>query len=151
VWERLAILQKRSSVRDPKTFHCAPGLALHGDWSVIIAMFSMWMMQVPVNQVVKVVTVRNALMSTAGTVHMSLVMSTALMTVCASNWICGVNIKHVFVNMIDVHVMQVTIMQIIGVAGMSDGQVATGESMLMAMPLMFRAGVHRDPPIRDAV
>jgi hypothetical protein len=35
---------------------------IHGDWPVIITVIPMWMMQVVVNQVVKVITVGNGLM-----------------------------------------------------------------------------------------
>ena len=123
---------------------------IHGDRSVIITMISMWMMQVVVNQVVNVITVGNGLMRTAGTVDMSLVMSTAVMTGRTSIGICRVDFEHVFVNVIEVHMMQVTIMQIIGVAGMSDSHMATGDLVPMAVPLMRGAGAHRDPPTRDA-
>jgi hypothetical protein len=50
-----------------------------------------------------------------------------------------------------VHMMQVTIMQIIGVAGMSDSHMAAGDFVLMVVPLMLGAGAHRDPPTRDAI
>jgi hypothetical protein len=81
---------------------------------------------------------------------MSLVMSTAVMPGRTLIGICRVDFKHVFVNVIEVHMMQVTIMQIIGVAGMSDGHVAAGDFVLMVVPLMLGAGTHRDPPTRDA-
>lgn len=110
----------------------------------------MWMMQVVVNQVVTVITVGNGLMSTVRTVHMSLVMSTTVMTRRTLIGICRVDFKHVFVNVIEVHVMQVTIMEIIGVVAMSDSHMAAGGFVLMAVPLMFGAGTHRDPPRRDA-
>jgi hypothetical protein len=113
-------------------------------------MIPMWMMQVAVNQVVKVITVGNGLMCAAGTVYMGLVMSATLMTGCTLIWIRRVDFKHVFVNVIEVHVMQVAIMQIIGVAGMSDSHMAAGEPVLMAVPLMLGAGTHRDSPGRDA-
>jgi hypothetical protein len=55
-------------------------LAPHGNGPVIITMIPMWMMQVAVDQVVKVITVGNALMCTAWAMYMSLVMSAALVT-----------------------------------------------------------------------
>jgi hypothetical protein len=113
-------------------------------------MIPMWMMQVAVNQVVKVITVGNALMCTAGTVYMSPVMSTTLMTGRTLIGICRVDFKHVFVNVIEVHVMQMAIMQIVDVAGMSDSHMAAGEPALMAVPLMLGACAHRDSPVRDA-
>jgi hypothetical protein len=75
-------------------------LMSHGDRPVIVAMIPMWMMQVVVYQVVNVITVRNGLMWTAGTVYMRLVMSAAVMTGRTSIGICGVDFKHVIVNVI---------------------------------------------------
>jgi hypothetical protein len=37
-------------------------------------------------------------------------------------------------------------MQIVGVAGVNDSHVATGESVLMGVLLMLAAYAHRDPP-----
>jgi len=65
----------------------------------------MWMMQVTVNQIVKMITVGNALMCTPGTVYMSLVMSTTLMIRRTSIGICRVDFKDVFVNVIEVCVL----------------------------------------------
>ena len=81
---------------------------------------------------------------------MSLVMFTAVMTGRTLIGICRVDFNHVFVNVIEVHMMQVTIMQIIGVAGMSDGHMAACGLVLMVVPLMLGAGTHRDPPRKDA-
>jgi hypothetical protein len=82
---------------------------------------------------------------------MSLVMSTAVMTGRTLIGICRVDFKHVFVDVIEVHVMQVTIVQIVGVAGMNDSHMAAGDAVLMVVPLMLGAGTHRDPPRRDAI
>src|ERR1700722_6196963 len=68
---------------------------------------------------------------------MSLVMSTAVMTGRTLIGICRIDFNHVFVDVIEVHVMQVTIMQIIGVGGMSDSHMAAGDVVLMVVPLML--------------
>jgi hypothetical protein len=73
---------------------------------------------------------------------MSLVMSSAVMAGRTLIGICRVNFKHVFVDVIEVHVMQVTIMQIVGVAGMNDSHMAAGDAVLMVVPLMLGAGTH---------
>jgi hypothetical protein len=65
----------------------------------------MWMMQVAVNQIVKVIAVGNALMGTAGTVYMSLVMSTTLVIRRTSIGICRVDFKDVFVNVLEMCVL----------------------------------------------
>jgi hypothetical protein len=68
-------------------------------------MIPMWMMQVAVDQVVKVIAVGNALVCTAWAVYMSLVMSTTLVTRRTSLWIRPVDFKNVFVNVIEVCVL----------------------------------------------
>jgi hypothetical protein len=138
------------SVRRRPQWRRSATLVTYGERPVIITVIPMWMMQVVVNQVVNVITVGNRLVRTAGTVYMSLVMSTAGMTGRTSVGISRGDFNHVFVNVIEVHVMQVTIMQIIRVVGMSDSHVAAGRRVLMVVPLMLGAGSHRDPPRRDA-
>jgi hypothetical protein len=99
----------------------------------------MWMMQMTVNQIVKMITVWNALMCTAWAVYMSLVMYTTLVSRRTSIGICRVDLKDVFVNVIQVSVLQVAIMQIVGVAGVNDSHMAAGESVLMDVLLMLGA------------
>jgi hypothetical protein len=82
---------------------------------------------------------------------MRLVMSTAVMTGRTLIGIRRVDFNHMFVHVIEVQVMQVTIMQIVGVAGMNDSHMAAGDAVLMIVPLMLGAGTHWDPPRRDAV
>jgi hypothetical protein len=68
-------------------------------------MIPMRMMQVAVNQVVKVTAVGNTLMCTAWAVYMSLVMSSTLVTRRTSLWIRRVDFKNVLVNVIEVCVL----------------------------------------------
>jgi hypothetical protein len=68
-------------------------------------MTPVWMMQVAVNQVVKMTAVRNALMCTARPVYMTLVMSSTLVTRRTSLRICRADFKNVLVNVIEVRVL----------------------------------------------
>ena len=77
-------------------------LAPHGNGPVIITMIPMWMMQVTVDQVIKVITMGDALMRTAWAMYMSLVMSAALVTQRTRFRIRRVHFKNVFVNVIEV-------------------------------------------------
>ena len=72
---------------------------------MIITMITMWMMQVPVDQVVKVIAVGNALMRTAWAMYMGLVVSAALVTRRTRFRIRRVHFKNVFVNVIGVCVL----------------------------------------------
>jgi hypothetical protein len=77
----------------------------HGDRPVIITVISMWMMQVTVNQIVKMIAVGNALMCTAGAMYMTLVMSTTVMIRRTSIGICRVDFQDVFVNVVETCVL----------------------------------------------
>ena len=68
-------------------------------------MIHMWMMEVAVNQVVNVIAVGNALVSTARTVYMRLVMSTTLVTRRTSVRIRRADLENVFVNAIGLRVL----------------------------------------------
>ena len=68
-------------------------------------MAPMWMMQVAVDQVVKVIAMRNALVCTAWAVYMSLVMSITFVTRRAPLGVRRVHFKNVFVNVIVVCVL----------------------------------------------
>ena len=114
-------------------------LASHGNLPVIITMIPVWMMQVAVYQVVKMIAVRNALMRTTWAVYMSLVMSTTLVARRTRFRIRRVHFKNVFVNMVEVCVLQMAVMQIVCMVGVNDGHVATSESMLMDWLLMLGA------------
>jgi hypothetical protein len=122
------------------------GLASHRNRPVIITMIPMWMMQVAVNQVVDVTAMGNALMFTARAMYMTLLMSSTLVTRRTSLWIRRRDFKNVLVNAIGVCVLQVAILQVVGVTGVNDGYMAAGESVLMNILLMIGAFAHRDPP-----
>jgi hypothetical protein len=109
-------------------------------------MIPMWMMQVAVDQVVNVTAMGNALMPTARAMYMTLLMSSTLVTRRTSLWIRRSDFKNVLVNATGVCVLQVAIMQVVGVTGVNDGYMAAGESVLMNKLLMIGSFVYRDPP-----
>jgi hypothetical protein len=65
----------------------------------------MWMMQMAVDQIVKVTTVGNALMCTARAMYMSLVMSAAVVIRRTSLGIRRAHVNNVFVNVVEVCVL----------------------------------------------
>ena len=75
----------------------------------------MWMVKMTVDEVVHMITVRHALVPAPGTVHVSAVMTFARMIGRALRPIPAVAFQDVLVNMITVYMMQVTVMQIVGV------------------------------------
>jgi hypothetical protein len=80
-------------------------LAPHGNGPVIITMIPVWMMQVAIDKVVKVIAVGDALMCTAWAMYMRLVVSAALVTRRTRVRIRRVHFKNVFVNVVGVCVL----------------------------------------------
>ena len=80
-------------------------LASHGNGPVIITMIPMWMMQVAVDQVVKVIAVGNALMRTPWALYMTLVMCAAVVIRRTSLGIRRAHVNNVFVNVVEVCVL----------------------------------------------
>jgi hypothetical protein len=91
------------------------------------------------NKVIHVIAVRNSLVRAVWTMDMSLIMSATRMFGGASVRIRLAHLEDVFIYMIEVRVMQVAVMQIVGMIGVGDRHMTTGRAMLMCVILMCRA------------
>jgi len=111
---------------------------------VIVTVISVGMMQMVADQVVHVIAMRDGLMRAVGTMGVVLVVRSTHMVWRASVRIGRFNLEHVFVYMIEVRMMQMAIMQIVGMSGVRDGYVTTRRMMLVIVVLMFRTGAHCD-------
>jgi hypothetical protein len=112
-------------------------------------MIAMWVMQMPVHQIIDMVTVRDGFVSAARTV---LVAAFDLRR--AAGRIRGIDRDHMLVDMIAVHVVQMTIVQIVEMALVADCGMAAIRTMLVGMVrvMLFRASGHDKPPLfRDVV
>lgn len=87
-------------------------------------MIAVWMMQVPVDQIVDVVAVRHSLMSAAWAVLVGGVVACAVVARRAGVGVCGGHLDPVLVDVVAVHVMQVPIVKVVDVAVMADRGVA---------------------------
>jgi hypothetical protein len=96
-------------------------------------MVAVRMMEVAADAVVDVSAVRNRLMAAAGAVDMTRLMAAATMVGGAVVGVLTRHLDHVLVDMTLVRMVQVTIMQVIDVAGMMDGGMATTLTMLVSM------------------
>ena len=97
-------------------------------WSVVIAMAIMWVMQPSVHKVIDVITVRHLFMSAARTMRMR-----APGLGRAAHGVGIGNLDNMFVDMIFMHVMQMTIVQIIDMVVMAHSRVPTVGTMLMCV------------------
>jgi hypothetical protein len=102
---------------------------------VIIAMAIMWVMQPSVHKVIDVITVRHLFVSTVRTMGMR-----APVLGRAAQGVGIANLDHVLVDMISMHVMQMTVVQIIDVAVMAYSRVSTVGTMLVCVIRMMLLG-----------
>ena len=119
------------------------------DGAVIVAMTAMRMVQMAVDKVVDMIGVRHALVTAARTVHVSALMPFARVIGRAHRPIPAIAFQHVLVDMITVHMMQVTVMQIVGVAVVVDSGMTATRRVCVRMVFVFLAG-HVSPRSRFA-
>src|SRR5438477_12629027 len=93
--------------------------------------------------VVDVVAVRDCLVAAIGAVDMAGRMPAAAVIRGAPVGVVAGDINHVLVHMVVMRMVQVTIVQIIGVSGVSHGRVAATCSVLVSMVGMVRCGAGR--------
>jgi hypothetical protein len=104
---------------------------LNGNRSVIVAMVATGAVQVTTDQVVGMVAVRNAFVAAAGAVLVSLIVGRAIMGRRAGRGIGSAHVHGVIVNMIAMHVVHMTIMQVAIVVAVLDGLVTAVVAVLM--------------------
>ena len=92
-----------------------------------------------VDKVVNVIAVWHAFVPAAGTVHVATLVSCAGMIGRARRGVLGVAFQDVLVNVIAVHVMQMTVVQIVGVAVVFEGDVSTSRPVGVRMVFVLLA------------
>jgi hypothetical protein len=109
------------------------------DRAVIVAVIAVRVMQVPVNQEVDVVAMRNGLVSAAGAVFVA-----AFDLRRATGRIRPANRDHMFVDVVAMRVMQMAVMQVIDMTLVPDGGMAAIGAMLVGVVgvMLLFAGSH---------
>jgi len=107
---------------------------------VIVTMRSVWMVQVPLHQVVHVISVRHGLMSAVGPMDVIGLVRSAVVARCASILVASACLHLVFINVVSVNMVQMAVMEIIGVAVVLDGRVATIGAVDMGVRFMDSTG-----------
>jgi hypothetical protein len=93
-------------------------------------------MQVPVDEIIGVVTVRNGLVAAAGTVAMSFVVGPASVLRGAIGGILPAYIDHMLIDVTVVEMVQVPIVKVIGVTVVKHCGVAAATTMRVAVPFV---------------
>jgi hypothetical protein len=102
---------------------------------MIVAMVSMWMVQVAFHQVIDMVSMRNRLVAATWTMNVTRLMAAAAMTRGAALWVgCGY-LNHVLAHFFSVRMMKATVVKIIDVITVTDSRMTAVRTMLMGMVL----------------
>jgi hypothetical protein len=116
-----------------------------GQAAVVVAVIAVRVMQVIADAIVDVIAMRNRLVTAAGAVDMTRFVAAAAVVCGAPVGVVAGHLDHVLVDMIAMRVVQVTIVQIVGVAAMAHRGVPAVRAVLMGMIGMVwgRASRHR--------
>ena len=108
-------------------------------------MGSVWVVQVPLHQVVHVVSMRHGFMPAVGPMDVIGLVRSAVMVRSASILVCFAFLQFVLVNVVSVNVMQMAVVEVIGMAIVLDARMAAIGAVTMDMPFMdcarFRHGI----------
>jgi hypothetical protein len=110
---------------------------------MIVAVVAVRMMKMPLDQVVHVIPMGHSFMPASRSMHVALVVRAAAVLRCAPVRIRRRHFNPMFINVVTMHMVQMSIMQVINVAGVADGRVATIGSVNVRMVAMLRGGTIR--------
>jgi hypothetical protein len=105
---------------------------------MVVAMIPVWVMQLPVNEIVLMIPVRNAFVAAVRAV----LVSSAVQFRGAAFRVCAARVDAVIIDVIAVDVMHVAVVQVIGVTVVLDSGMSTVWPMLMGVSFVRRAGCH---------
>ena len=116
---------------------------------MIIAVVAVWMVQVPINQVIHMVTMGYRRMAAARSVLMIGGMTGTLVLWRTGVGVCRRDANHMFIDMIPVRMVQMTIMQVVNMSFMLNSDVPAVGSMLVVVVdvVGLIAGCHGDTPV----
>jgi len=116
--------------------------------AVVVAMITMGMMKVAIDQVIDVVAVRYGLVPASRTMNVARIMAAAIVVGRTLIRVFRADFERVFVHMIAMRMVQMSIMQIIDMVAMPDGGMsAVGAMLMVVMGVMgFVAGAHAYAP-----
>jgi hypothetical protein len=109
---------------------------------VVIAVVSVRVVEVAVDQVVDVVAVRNGRMAAVGPMHMAFLVPAAVMGGSAAIGVGGIDLENVLIDVTGVRMVQVAIVQIIHMSVMLDSHVAAARAVLVVVVCVNLAVAH---------
>jgi hypothetical protein len=117
------------------------GLYLHNplDLTVIVAMIAVRVVQMTTDEIIDMVAVRNALMSTARFMDVAFVVLGTRMIRCARGLVPCAGFKDVVIDVVAMYVVQMTVVQVIDMTVVFDGDMAATGPMGMRVTLVLSA------------
>jgi hypothetical protein len=109
---------------------------------MVVAVLTVWVVQVSLHQVVNMVAMRDGVMAAARAVLMTFLVTLAAMLRRATARIRCVHFQLVLLDHALAGVVEMAVVQIIDMPAVSDGSVAAVRPVLMVVPLMVRCHVH---------
>lgn len=109
---------------------------------MVIAVVSVRVVEVAVDQVVDVVAVRNGRMAAVGPMHMAFFVPAAVMGGSAAIGVGGIDVENVLIDVTGVRMVQVAVVQIIHMSVVLDSQVAAARSVLVGVVRVNLAVAH---------
>ena len=103
---------------------------------MVIAVSIVGIVQVPINEIARVITMGNRFMATARSMHMVSIMTRAVMAFCTGVWVHISYFNDMLIDMIPMGVVKMTIVEVVDVVAVLDRRVATVWTMDMIVILM---------------
>lgn len=110
----------------------------HLQRAVVVAMVTVRVMQMTIDQIVHVVAVGHGLMPTARAMHMAGLVTLATVLRRAGIGVGSRYGNHMLIHVVAMRVVQVAVVQVVNVAIMHDGRVAAVRAMLVSVVLVVR-------------
>jgi hypothetical protein len=114
--------------------------------AVVVAVVSVRMVQVVIHQVIRVVAMRNRFVAAAGAMPVSVFMRPAVVVGRTIGGVGGAHRQDVLIHVVSVHVMQVTVVKVIGVAVMLNRGMTTALPVLVVVVRVRLALAHGSSP-----
>ncbi len=116
--------------------------------AVIVAVAVVWMMEMSIHKVVNMIAVRYSLMPAVFTMRMLHIVRVAGMAICTFGWVGRVYFQRMLVHMSVMGVVQVSIVQVIGVVAVLNSSVPAVFTVLMSMIWMNSVILRHNSPSR---
>jgi hypothetical protein len=111
--------------------------------AVVVAVIPVRVVQVPIMQVVDMITVRHGLVAARWAMCVSRLVTRAAMRRSALHRICAAHVNDVLIHVIAVWMVQMPIMQIVDMITVTDSGMPAGWTVLMRVPSVCRVGTCR--------